>query len=57
MRKAKYRVYDPMKRLGMVKFKDVAGLHEAKVEVQELVDYLKRPESYTVEAREASTAF
>ena len=29
-----------------VKFQDVAGLHEAKREVQEVVDFLKKPEKY-----------
>jgi cell division protease FtsH len=29
-----------------VKFADVAGLHESKREVQEVVDFLKRPEKY-----------
>ena len=29
-----------------VKFSDVAGLYQAKVEVQEFVDYLKQPDKY-----------
>ena len=30
-----------------VKFDDVAGLHEVKREVEEIVDFLKMPEKYT----------
>jgi len=30
-----------------ISFKDVAGLAEAKVEITEIVDFLKRPEKYT----------
>ncbi|VDM21769.1 unnamed protein product, partial [Wuchereria bancrofti] len=31
-----------------IKFKDVAGLHEAKVEIKEFIDYLRRPEKYMI---------
>lgn len=31
-----------------ISFKDVAGLKEAKVEIMEYVDYIKRPENFTV---------
>lgn len=47
MNRAKYTLVDPLTGGGRgVKFADVAGLKEAKIEVMELVDYLKRPEHY-----------
>jgi AFG3 family protein len=37
--------FDVITKTG-VKFKDVAGLDESKVEVQEFVDFLKNPSKY-----------
>lgn len=47
LKKAKFTLVDPLTGSGKgVRFSDVAGLKEAKVEVMELVDYLKHPEHY-----------
>lgn len=44
--KSKAQVYDKNTSINIT-FKDVAGLEEAKVEVKEVVDFLKSPEKYT----------
>ncbi|CAG7825507.1 unnamed protein product [Allacma fusca] len=46
MGKARFTLVDPKSRGKGVRFEDVAGLKEAKQEVLEFVDYLKRPEFY-----------
>jgi len=42
--KSKAKLYDPEK--GKLTFKDVAGLEDAKIEAQELIDSLKEPERF-----------
>ena len=44
--KSKAQIYDKNTSVNLT-FKDVAGLEEAKVEVKEVVDFLKSPEKYT----------
>lgn len=43
--KAKAQVFDKDTMVNIT-FKDVAGLEEAKVEIMEIVDFLKKPEKY-----------
>ena len=46
MGKSKAQIFDKKTSVN-VSFEDVAGLEEAKVEVMEIVDFLKEPEKYT----------
>jgi cell division protease FtsH len=45
--KSKAKIFDKETAEVKVDFKDVAGLEEAKVEIKEIVDFLKKPEKYT----------
>jgi len=45
--KSKARIFDKDSTNVRVDFKSVAGLEEAKVEIREIVDFLKNPKKYT----------
>ena len=44
--KSKAQVFDRERKV-KINFSDVAGLEEAKIEIMEIVDFLKNPEKYT----------
>ncbi len=45
--KSRAQLFDKTSTIIPITFKDVAGLEEAKVEVMEIVDFLKNPKKYT----------
>jgi AFG3 family protein len=45
--RSKAKLFDNEKTKVKVNFTNVAGLEEAKIEVQEIVDFLKKPDKYT----------
>ncbi len=45
--KSKAQLFDKNSTSVNVTFKDVAGLEEAKIEIMEIVDFLRNPEKYT----------
>ena len=44
--KSKAKIFDKDTTV-KIDFKDVAGLEEAKMEIKEIVDFLKKPKKYT----------
>jgi len=45
--KSKAKMFDKDSAMVKVDFNDIAGLQEAKVEIEEIVDFLKNPKKYT----------
>lgn len=49
LKSANFTLVEPSMKHGKgVRFEDVAGLKEAKIEVMEFIDYLKQPERYQI---------
>ena len=45
--RSRAQIFDKEKTTVKIDFKDVAGLEEAKIEIKEIVDFLKNPKKYT----------